>query len=315
MYPMKNFRAFSFLAFLLFALTFTACETIYDDQEFGDAPLNEQNTSQEDHSNDATIDPDMGIAFYQIDGDFIIPVEQQKAKKRWMEDEEKHRAIWEMTTTLIPTDYRRWMTTFEIFDGENDILGYVNPTANDLSQWNFALDIRSAYPDGTTLETQGDYIHTIIHEYGHIMALNDEQLQADANSCSSYNPGEGCATQNSYLHEFYNRFWADLADEVAQIDEEDEDAIYEFYEKYEDRFVTDYAATNPVEDLAEVFAVFVTSDSRPSGNLIKDKKVQFLYEYPELIDLREHMRGTVYTLPEAGSWKRIKHRKHHHKSH
>ncbi|MFK7935508.1 MAG: putative zinc-binding metallopeptidase [Saprospiraceae bacterium] len=299
---MKNFRLFSFLFLAAFLFTFTACESVYeDDGIFADTPLEDVFEGQADN----TLDPDMGIAIYKVDGEFIIPVDQAKAKKSWMEDEEKHRAIWEMTTTLIPSDYRRWLASFEVFDGKNDLLGYVNPTEEDLSGWKFALDIRTAYPDGNTLEQSGDYIHTIIHEFGHVLALNDEQLKANKLVCSTYNPGEGCAKSDAYLLEFYNRYWADIANEIPEEDASDRE-LNNFYDKYEDRFVTDYAATNPVEDFAEVFATFITSDSRPEGNVIKDQKVQFLYEYPELVDLREHMRGTVYTLPKAGEWTRKK---------
>lgn len=289
---------------------FTSCDPIYEEDDFDNY---EEADSQGDSSENGALDPDFGIALYLIDGENIISKETARARKNWMEDEVKHQDIWEMTATLIPSDYRRWMTSFEIFDGDNDLLGYVANTTDDLSEWKFALDIRSAYPDGETLEQEGDYIHTIIHEYGHILALNNEQLDANQHSCDTYNPGEGCTANNSYLQAFVERFWSDILAEIEQIDEDDIDALDDFYAKYSDRFVTDYAATNPVEDLAEVFAVFVTSDNRPSGSQIKDQKIQSLYEYPELVDLREHMRGTVYTLPAPGSWERPQHK--HHKGH
>lgn len=294
------------LVFLLFALliSVTACETIHDEDDgiFADTPLEDIFEGQADN----TLDPELGIALYQIDGEFIIPVDEAKAKRNWMEDQEKHRAIWEMTATLIPADYRRWLTSFEIFDGKDELLGYVNPAKEDLSGWKFALDIRSAYPDTRTLSQEGDFIHTIIHEYGHVLALNDEQLKARSLVCTTYNPGEGCARQDAYLLEFHDRFWEAIIDEAADNEESDR-ALQRFYEKYEDHFVTDYAATNPVEDFAEVFAVFITSDSRPTGQLIKDQKVQFMYEYPELVALREHMRDTPYALPAAGEWGNKKH--------
>ena len=75
------------------------------------------------------------------------------------------------------------------------------------------------------------------------------------------------------------------------------------YEKYQDRFVTDYAATNPGEDFAEVFSFFVTQDEAPRGQKLADQKIRLLYEFPELVSLREQIRGNGTTLSlRAGSW-------------
>ena len=46
-------------------------------------------------------------------------------------------------------------------------------------------------------------------------------------------------------------------------------ALDDFWRQNQDSFVTDYAATNPGEDLAETFTVFVLSP-RPTGDRIAD---------------------------------------------
>jgi hypothetical protein len=85
-------------------------------------------------------------------------------------------------------------------------------------------------------------------------------------------------------------------------------------------FVTEYAATNPGEDIAEVFAVFVTRADKPTGLSIKDKKVQMLYEYPDLVHLRTQIRTNLgddgtrvqSLLPIPGQWKQKHKCKHAH---
>lgn len=320
---MKNVKWFLPVIVACFGLfTFTSCQDNFDFEPDGQDQVSDDFEDDiEDGSNNGgnggggidgvSLDPDGGIALYRIDGQNIIKTDSKNVNPAWMNDEVKHKDIWEMVTTLIPADKRRWMTTFEIFDGGNELLGYVYNASQDLTSWNFALGIDSAYPDGQNLQTSGDFIHTIIHEYGHIMSLNDEQLNPNANSCD-YNPGEGCARSDSYLNGFYNRFWADIANEHSAIGEDDYDELYDFYDKYEDRFVSDYAATNPVEDLAEVFSYFVTGDSQPSGNQIKDEKIRYLYEFPELVSLRNHMKESAFTMPEPGKWKRPTCTKHRH---
>jgi hypothetical protein len=59
-----------------------------------------------------------------------------------------------------------------------------------------------------------------------------------------------------------------------------------------DQFVTDYAATNPAEDLAETFTIFVTED-RPTGDTIADQKVQLLWADADLVELRAQIRSAL----------------------
>ena len=326
---MKNVKWFLPVIVACFGLfSFTSCQDNFDfepdgqdqltddfDDDFNDDDADDSDTDNGGNgggsSDGASLDGDYGVAIYRVDGQNIIKTDSKNVNPNWMNDEVKHKDIWEMVTTLIPADKRRWMTTFEIFDGGGELLGYVYNATADLTSWNFALGIDSAYPDGENLETTGDFIHTIIHEYGHIMSLNDEQLDHTTSSCD-YNPGEGCARSDSYIDSFYSRFWADIADEHSNLDADDYDALYEFYDKYEDRFVSDYAATNPAEDIAEVFSYFITQDSAPTGNQIKDEKIRYLYEFPELVDLRNHMKQSTFTMPEPGRWSRPTCKKHRH---
>jgi len=314
---MKNVKWFLPVIVACFGLfTFTSCQDNFDFEPDGqdqfDDNFDEDNDDFDDNDSDnggnggnvegVSLDQDGGIALYRVDGQNIIKTDSKNVNPNWMNDEVKHNDIWNMVTTLIPADKRRWMTTFEIFDGGGQLLGYVYNATADLTSWNFALGIDSAYPDGQNLETSGDFVHTIIHEYGHIMSLNDEQLK-------------GCARSDSYLNGFYNRFWADIANEHSAISEDDYDELDAFYSKYQDRFVSDYAATNPVEDLAEVFSYFVTGNSQPTGNQIKDEKIRYLYEFPELVSIREHMKQSTFTMPEPGMWKRPNCNKKHRHSH
>jgi hypothetical protein len=46
-------------------------------------------------------------------------------------------------------------------------------------------------------------------------------------------------------------------------------------------FVTDYAATSPIEDFAESFSAWVTAAAQPA-TCIKGKKAAFFLSYPEL---------------------------------
>ena len=67
----------------------------------------------------------------------------------------------------------------------------------------------------------------------------------------------------------------------------------ETYTKYPDRFHSDYAATNPGEDVAEVFSHFVMLNDIPAGKTIADQKIKLFYKYPELVILRDKIRKNM----------------------
>ena len=198
-----------------------------------------------------------------------------------------------------------------IFAGENNgTAGYVYDTSHDLSKWEMGIAIDFAYPDGI-FNGDGELAYTIIHEFGHILTLDNTQVDSSISDsdCTNYFTGEGCAKKEAYINKLQTRFWADIAEEHAKLGE-DFDAQDRFYDKYKDRFVTGYASTNPGEDIAEVFATFVTRNGGVNGNSIAEQKIQLMYDHTELIGLRDYVRANSATakgrrfLPLAGAWKK-----------
>lgn len=308
---MKQYR----LVFLAFMLLFTACKK---DQFAEDFPEEDQ---WED-TGDETEDEEGALTLYRVNEDQIdrikdYPVSQEL--KPFQQDYAKHFKMWEFVTRLIPLAERDKITEFEVFHGNGDLLGYVLPIDdNDLGRWRFALAIDAA-EELEVINFKDLFTYVTIHEYGHVLSLNDEQVSISSErNCNNYFTGEGCSKQDSYINRLFELGWKDIHKELT---EDNADVIYE---KYRDRFVTDYAATNPGEDFAEVFSFFVTQEKAPKGPSLADQKIRLLYEFPELVSLREEIRGNGITLSlRAGSWQenplykkfRLNHRKsckHHH---
>jgi hypothetical protein len=119
---------------------------------------------------------------------------------------------------------------------------------------------------------------------------NSTIYKQEDEACPQFFTGEGCSNPESYINQFFERFWPYLYEEWTQIDvEQDEDVrrtqLEDFYQVHEDQFVTGYAATSPVEDIAESWTYFVLSP-KPELTSIASEKILFFYEYPELVDLR-----------------------------
>jgi len=299
---MKNLK-FLFGLILLISIATTSCQKdsnlyLEDDYEIDFEDDQIGNDSQDNEGGDGA------ITLYKVTNGQLIKVKDFEVASNlqaFQADTEKHERMWELFTRLVPTNQLHFFTEFEIVYGNNDLLGYVAPINNDLSQWKMGLAIEAA----TGLETinlQNDFVYTMIHEFAHVLTLNNTQITAGMNNCPDFHTGEGCSKQNSYINRLFQLGWADIYDEFQNANNPDE-----FYFKYEDRFVTDYAATNPGEDVAEVFTTFVVMDDIPTGNTIADQKVKLMYEFPELVQLREHMRAQpLGRAMKPGSWTKKK---------
>ena len=257
------------------------------------------------------------LADYSVEGDMLTnPV--LKSVPVDLRDERGNSALqseaWGMFIELIPAQDRQMVAEFKVFtDGYSNTLAAVDQSEQDLSLWVLEVDIAD-------LEDRDALIFTMIHEYAHLLTLNASQVTPDADTykdpynlelqrekaadCPNYFAGTGCSHADSYIHTFYTRFWMDIHAEWQKIDELQYgttdyvpyyNALYDFYLAHRDQFVGDYAVTHPAEDIAESFTHFVFSP-RPVGNSIKEQKIAFFYEYPELVQLREDILNGVCSL-------------------
>ncbi len=248
-----------------------------DEGEWDDARPEDQGGWEDDEEPAASFD---------VEGDrLVVPSGVDAASAAEAE------AIWSRFAELIPADQRAMVTGFELLD--EDFGGaYVYPADDDPATWVLGVAPMSD-------ESELDYV--LIHEFGHLLTLQASQVPPDPegdDSCDTYHTGEGCALSSSTMAEFVARFWPqerlDELNRMEDIEDEDEyyDAMNEFYERHRDEFVTDYAASNPAEDLAEVFAHFVLEE-RPSGSSIADEKVRLLWDDPSMVELRDQMRANA----------------------
>jgi hypothetical protein len=212
-------------------------------------------------------------------------------------------AIWSYFAQLIPERNREFLTEFSVLtDGKDNLLAAVAQSESDPAHWRLEVDIADA-------QDYENLTFTLIHEFGHLLTLNEDQVSPsmavfnnphdpavrsqEAAMCQSFFPNEGCSKRDSYINQFYQQFWSDKYNEWYEVETIQDEYLYytrlnEFYEKYQDQFVTEYAPTNPGEDIAETWAYFVLTP-KPQGSTIAEQKVLFFYGYPELVELRQEI--------------------------
>ena len=204
---------------------------------------------------------------------------------------DSYQLLWDYIKLGLGTKLLSPIDSFIVYsDGKDETLAYVNYIDNKASRWYMAVDIADSLKQGTDSLNE-DFYFTIVHELAHVITLNDTQATYDSDPVfGQYNEGNITLNQGSYLDEFYNRFWINLIEESIIIQNQDiEDNNYRFFLRHDTKFVTDYAATSPSEDIAESFAYFVIND-KPTGNDIWEQKIRFFYEFEELVKIRNSIR-------------------------
>lgn len=313
---MKNLKRWNYLLIIfLSVLTISIQSCSKDDDTVAPEENSNVNNGNDTSSNNTDGnaeggDGDGSITLYKVEGEKIIKSKDYKVTGQLLEfqkDTKKHEEIWNLVKKIVPLAYRSKMKEFIIFSGEESgTAGYVIEATKDLSKWQMGIAIDFAYSGG--FNSDGELAYTIVHEFGHIITLDNTQVDSsvEQDNCKNFFTGEGCSRNNSNINKVYQNHWADIWAEFEKLN--DESAKEKFYTKYKERYVTQYASTNPGEDIAEVFATFVTRAGGVNGDSRAEKKIQIMYDDNEMIKLRNYIRGNIAKssrsfLPAPGTWK------------
>ncbi len=195
------------------------------------------------------------------------------------EEAPRHHEVWKLFARISPDTFTdAYITSFEVSDdSEDDTLAYVHDEDGD-GYWAVGVNLGSFGTEG-----KREDILTLVHEFAHIVTLNQTQVIHGA-GCFSYDTGDGCATTQSYLNAFVLKFWPEPERTAALSGNVD------VYARRPEAYATEYAATSPEEDIAESFALFVLEQKNEQPTSISEQKTAFFYAYPELVALRNSIR-------------------------
>jgi len=193
--------------------------------------------------------------------------------------------VWDMFLRVATPEYAAdrilWYQVGD--DPDSDLLAWV-AEADDPDYWELAVNLDGAQDEGMLLLT-------LIHEYAHLFSMSGGQTDM-VGECETRHAAEPCAEEGGYLSTFYDRFWLRYGDDAPSFSEPDQDVIDAFLEANEDDFLSGYAATDVGEDFAETFTVFVAEPrpDDPAASLTAEK-LAFMWEYPELVEIRGRLRA------------------------
>lgn len=110
----------------------------------------------------------------------------------------------------------------------------------------------------------------------HQIDLNTDIFSGD--QCDTFATFEGCFLEEAHLNRFNEQFYSDSSTLI------------------EPEYVTFYAGTNSVEDIAESFAYYITQEDIPEAHESNSgalHKMNFIGDRPELASLKETIRNNV----------------------
>lgn len=247
------------------------------------------------------------LVTYNVQGDQIRSPQFENAIPRnlipYQQDTSAQQKVWSFFAAIIPRDQRQELTNYIIStDGKGNMLASVEQSANDPAHWALNVDLVDAgNPRSLT--------YTLVHEFGHMLTLNDTQVtpdevfmmhpndpqiyQQEAANCPRFFANNGCSKPSSYINQFFDQFWPKIFDEWSRVNAEKDQANYfnllgRFYENHHAQFVSPYSATSPEEDIAESWAYFVLTP-KPAADSVANQKILFFYGFPELVQLRDQI--------------------------
>lgn len=193
--------------------------------------------------------------------------------------------IWGQVARLVPlAQSDRLIGKFQVFSKpKSNTIAFID---RDSGTDRFVLGINDPVHLATDMQEQK---LTIAHELMHMIVVSEAvPLAANGaplNACDGIiEPDEGCYKRGTVYADFVKRFWSD-ADRAAAAKNDD------FYNTKKGSFATVYAATNPHEDIAESFSIWMVDEGK--GSSVADAKRRFFGSYPNLVALRQHIRQNM----------------------
>lgn len=231
------------------------------------------------------------LVSYRVDGDGLLEPSYYPAPAKlivYRNNRSAHHRIWDYFTHVVPLEERPGLAEFDIYAGGASGAQF-SPTED--GGWILRFNVLAG--------TDSNYLtEALIHEYGHFLTLNPtQQIPLDNGQQCPQEPLHKCPAPDSYANQFFEEFWRPIYREWINTSD-DTGRNFQFYLKYSDQFVSEYAASQPLEDIAETWTAFILHP-KPGSDTIAGQKVLFFYRFPELVELRyELIYGICNYEPE-----------------
>lgn len=187
-------------------------------------------------------------------------------------------------------------------DGVDEKVGALVSLNSRNDKWQLEIDIKDVNLKSRNKKRLYESVYTMTHEFGHLLTLNKTQIRPTSKSKQEegelYLTLEGEAYKDSYINKFVNIFWKGALLDNWDVIQRDfcyteancVEKLYDLYQDNSSEFLTDYAAISPEEDIVESWTAFVLRSKVRNPRTIAQKKINFFYQFPELVAYRKMIR-------------------------
>ena len=215
---------------------------------------------------------------------------------------------WNVFYSIFPKRItQKYIKKLVLFsDGIDEKTGALGALNKDNTEWQLVLDPVDVDFKTRNKERLHQSVYTLVHEFGHLLTLNNTQIKPttkkEVDESEPYLTIEGQALENSYINLFVVQFWnGSLLNEWDYIQKkycftEQKSCLEKLYGLYQENytdFLTDYAAESPEEDIVESWTAFVLHDKIRKPQTVAEQKMNFFYQFPELVIYRKIIRKNI----------------------
>jgi len=170
------------------------------------------------------------------------------------------RQLWAIVVAATPAEVLRYVDELLVFDADLNT-GYVGEVQAQTGSSEASAHWRlSLAPNGAS---DLEVALTVAHEVGHLLSLNRAEMTGeDQSACQGLMLEEGCLKDGSSFVTYLDDMWGDdlfdtwsTANDITD-EQQRADALDDFYQQHHEKFVDSYAASHPVEDFAQSFALW-----------------------------------------------------------
>lgn len=170
----------------------------------------------------------------------------------------------------------KYLREWRVFQGElENMSAFVElvPIANG---WVVGVNREGFLAEDT--EVVKSFINLFLHEYAHILVYEIPDFKENYQS-NFWSANDLRHLKNMSQLEGRERFVS----------------LTKYFEANPSRFVSEYATSNPDEDMAETFVYFV-SEEKPKGLTTREQKILAFYQEPTMVAIREVLRKNIAVL-------------------
>lgn len=266
----------------LFTILFLLTSNFYHKS----APINDNDNEQ--------------IGVWEIKNGIFIETDDNTSKLA----KEQWKVFYGIFPKKVTQKYIKRLVLFS--DGVDEKTGSLGTLSKENDEWQLGIDPKDVNFKTNNKDRIYQSLYTLIHEFGHLITLNNTQIKPTEKTGQTeeepYLTAEGEAFKNSYINLFVMRFWSGqllkdwdfIQKKYCYVEQKScVDKLYGLYKDNYSDFLTDYAAESPEEDIVESWTAFVLEKKVEKPETVADQKINFFYQFPELVKYRKIIRKNI----------------------